>query len=280
MKNHSKNQNYILDLFTWKIVILFLAVFCFLTGCKMEKSKHDFLAPREIIDLGGLVTEDLPDRIWGRDLMKAFGFEKSNHFEVINWEFEMGTGKVSGSNAYYTFFNHGGPHVDGPNHVGFNGGLDSYSLEQFIGPLKVFDVSEYPNGRTVPVEVFKNKVSTGDIVLIYTNYIPPQSAKTPPGLITLSHKAAEYLAEIPIKAFCTDAFSVACNDNSNPVEADSETARAVPIHHSFLSRSIPIYEELCDVEKLLTKQNMYFIGVPLNIKDGDGMLVRPVVFVF
>ena len=57
-------------------------------------------------------------------------------------------------------------------------------------------------------------------------------------------------------------------------------ARAVPIHHSFLSRSIPIYEELCDVEKLLTKQNMYFIGVPLNIKDGDGMLVRPVVFVF
>jgi len=65
-----------------------------------------------------------------------------------------------------------------------------------------------------------------------------------------------------------------------PVEADSETARAAPIHHSFLSRGIPIYEQLFQVEKLLTKQNMYFIGAPLNIKDGDGMLVRPVVFVF
>ena len=280
MKNHLKNQNSFLDLVTWRIILLSLVVFCFLTGCKMKNSKHDFLAPKEIIDLGGLVTEDLPDRIWGRDLMKAFGFEKSNHFEVINWEFEMGTGKVSGSNAYYTFFNHGGPHVDGPNHVGFEGGLDSYSIEQFIGPLKVFDVSEYPNGRTVPVEVFQDKVSPGDIVLIYTNYIPPQSVKTPPELITLSHKASEYLAEIPIKAFCTDAFSVACTDNSNPVESDSETARAVPIHHSFLSRAIPIYEELCNVEKLLTKQNMYFIGVPLNIKDGDGMLVRPVVLVY
>ena len=73
---------------------------------------------------------------------------------------------------------------------------------------------------------------------------------------------------------------MACTDNSNPVESDSETARAVPIHHSFLSRAIPIYEELCDVDKLLTKQNMYFIGVPLNIKDGDAMLVRPVVLVF
>jgi kynurenine formamidase len=25
---------------------------------------------------------------------------------------------------------------------------------------------------------------------------------------------------------------------------------------------------------------MYFVGVPLNIKDGDGMIVRPVVFVY
>jgi len=25
---------------------------------------------------------------------------------------------------------------------------------------------------------------------------------------------------------------------------------------------------------------MFFVGVPLNIKDGDGMIVRPVVFVY
>jgi kynurenine formamidase len=33
-------------------------------------------------------------------------------------------------------------------------------------------------------------------------------------------------------------------------------------------------------EKLLDKQNMYFVGPPLNIKDGDGMIVRPAVLVF
>ncbi len=53
-----------------------------------------------------------------------------------------------------------------------------------------------------------------------------------------------------------------------------------PVHHSFLSRQIPIYEGLFQVDKLLEKQNMYFIGVPLNIKDGDGILVRPVAFVY
>ena len=51
------------------------------------------------------------------------------------------------------------------------------------------------------------------------------------------------------------------------------------IHHAFLSRGIPLYESLFNVDKLLGKTNMFFVGVPLNIKDGDGMMVRPVVFV-
>ncbi len=57
-------------------------------------------------------------------------------------------------------------------------------------------------------------------------------------------------------------------------------ARAVPIHDSFLSRGIPVYEQLFNVDQLLGKENLYFVGVPLNIRDGDGMIVRPVVFVY
>jgi kynurenine formamidase len=41
-----------------------------------------------------------------------------------------------------------------------------------------------------------------------------------------------------------------------------------------------VYETLVNVDSLLEKSNMYFVGVPLNIKDGDGMLVRPVVLVY
>jgi kynurenine formamidase len=34
------------------------------------------------------------------------------------------------------------------------------------------------------------------------------------------------------------------------------------------------------MEKLLGNEKMFFVGVPLNIKGGDGMIVRPVVFVY
>jgi kynurenine formamidase len=280
MKNYSKHLNYNSNLFTWKIVSIIMAGFCFFASCTSESSKQDFQGPSDIIDLGTIVTEDLPERIWGKAMMASLGFNRSNQFNVIEWEFDMENGRVSGSNAYYTLFNHGGPHIDAPNHMDLGGGLDTYPIESFMGPLKVFDVKHFPKGRTVPVEVFKDKVLPGDIVLIYTQYTPPQSVDAFPEVITLAREASEYLASIPVRAYGTDAFSVASLDDTSPVEADSETARAAPIHHSFLSRGIPIYEGLFQVEKLLAKQNMYFVGVPLNIKDGDGMLVRPVVFVF
>ena len=68
--------------------------------------------------------------------------------------------------------------------------------------------------------------------------------------------------------------------DTSAVDAETETARAVPIHHSFISRGIPVYEQLFNVDQLLDKGNTYFVGVPLNIREGDGMIVRPVVFVY
>ena len=258
------------------IFIFFVVAFCL--GCQEKQPpKPELQIPTEIIDLGMLVTEDLPEKIWGKNAMLMMGFEKSNQFDIRRWNIS----NIAGSNAYYTLFNHGGTHLDGPNHMGFAGGIDSYPVEKFVGPLKVFDVSGYPKGRTIPVEVFKGKVLPGDVVLIYTNWTPPMKEFTTPEFIALTHKAAEYLAQIPVRAFCTEAFSADCfGETNDPIVTDSETAKGAPIHHSFLSRSIPIYEGLVNVEKLLNKQNMLFAGVPINIKDGDGILVRPVVFVY
>ena len=265
-----------------KKIVYLAPVFLFVVlSCQRKQvAEINTLIPTEIIDLGAVITEDLPYQIWGKDLMDMFGFEKANQFDVREWEFDFGNGKITGSNAYYTLFNHGGPHIDAPNHMDLGGGLDVYPIEKFVGPLKVFDVTSYPNGRTIPTEVFKDNVNPGDVVMIYTGYVPPQSEKTPPELIVLSYEAAEYLAELPIKAFATDAFSVFCTDDEHPVESDNVTQRVGPIHFAFLSRSIPIYEELFNVDILLEKENMLFIGAPLNIKDGDGMQVRPVVLVY
>ena len=257
--------------------LLFLAA-CSCMGCaRLDRATP---VPREVVDLGALVTEDLPERVWGKALLEANGFTRPNTFDVIHWEFETEQGQVSGSNAYYTLFNHGGPHVDAPSHVGVGRGLDSYPVDVFTGPLKVFDVRHFPEGRTVPANVFEGSVHAGDIVLIFTGYTPPQTDEAFPETVTLTREAAEYLATLPIRAFGTDAFSVFGMGDTRPVVAETETARAVPIHHAFLSRGIPIYEQLFNVEELLAKDHMYFVGVPLKIRDGDGMIVRPVVFVY
>ena len=225
----------------------------------------------EVVDLGALITEDLPQRVWGKGLMEQMGFTRQNSWDVIYWTFPVEGDTVFGSDAYYTLFNHGGPHVDAPNHVGVGGGLDSYSIESFSGPVKVLDVSSYAFGRSVPSRVFEGHVDAGDIVLILTGYTPRhQDDKALPELKTLTHSAAEFLATLPVRAYGTDALSVeSFNDTQMPL-----------IHHSFLSRGIPVYEQLFNVEKLLGKEKMFFVGVPLNIKQGDGMIVRPVVFIY
>ena len=252
--------------------VLAVALLCGVTfSCSLRNPNGDGrFGPSAVIDLGATVTEDLPQAGPGKAFMKQMGFTRPNSFEVIKWTFQADGGTVAGSNACYTLFNHGGPHVDAPNHMGVGGGLDSYPVTAFSGPVKAFDASSYPLGRSVPVEVFRGHVEVGDIVLVFTNYIPPPTDDANPASRTLTHEAAEYLATLPVRAYGTDAWGV---------ETLSDT-KMPWIHHSFLSRAIPVYEMLRNLDKLVGQQKMFFVGVPLNVKGGDGMPVRPIVFLY
>ncbi len=258
---------------------IFLPSLFLLFGCFQADIPAEFVVPqpKEIIDLGALVTEDLTIRVWGERYPREGGYDRPNVFDVIHWQ----RGPINGSNAYYTLFNHGGPHVDAPVHMGFTGGLNSYSVESFAGPLKVFDVSHSPFGRTVGKDVFDDQgIRPGDIVLIHTNYQPPKADDEYPSVISLTPEAAEFLARIPVRAFATDAWSVDVGPGSRASGSPTEKSELIPIHSAFLSRGIPAYEQLFNVDMLLNKKNMYFVGQPLNIRDGDGMIVRPFVLVY
>lgn len=259
-----------------------IAILCaglLVTGCSGESSdsNESVPMPTDIIDLGALVTEQTPEEFWGKGFMKEMDFTESNTFEVVARTF----GPVSVSNSYYKLFNHGGPHVDAPNHVGFGEGLDSYPVESFAGPLKVFDFSHLPIGRSITREMLSDlPIDPGDIVLTYTGYSPPESKGAWPQAIALNYEAARYLAALPVRAIGTDAFNVESMTDQSPVSSDDEIARIVPAHHAFLSKGIPVFEQLVNVDKLLGNKAMYFVGAPLNIEDGDGMLVRPLVLVY
>jgi kynurenine formamidase len=256
-------------------IILIISI----VGCTLKSGNQEFIPPSEIIDLGALVTEDLPERVWG-GLMKQYGFDRSNSFEVINQEFEFPDGVLTVANSYLTIFNHGGPHMDAPSHLNLGEGIDSYEIDDFIGPLKVIDVSNLPFGRTVSLsEIMKHDIQPGEIVIIYTKYVLPEENELP-HRIALTPEAAKYLANLPVKAFGTDSFNVESDDNPTGVISETATQRIAPIHYEFLSKGIPLYEQLFNVDKLLNKKEMFFVGQPLNIVNGDGMIVRPVVFVY
>ena len=236
-------------------------------------------APTEVIDLGAVVTEDLPQRFWGKAMLKQVGFDRLNVFEVKHWSFQAPSGDLKGSNSFFTLFNHGGPHVDAPNHVSVGGGIDSYRMDSFVGPLRVLDARRFKPGRTIPVDLFRDSVKAGYIVLVYTNY-KVEHPDSVPKMVTLTQEAAEYLAGLPVRAFGTDAGGVDSPQETAMGRGDTPGAQLTPVHNAFLSRGIPVYEELVSLDRLIGKPRLYFVGVPLNMKNGDGMLVRPVAFVY
>ena len=267
-----------------KTPLLMAVAIVTVSSCAGDEQTRTPWEPVGVVDLGAVVTEDIAERLMGKALVNTLwaplGLARPNSFDVIPWDFEMPGGSVSGSNAYYTLHNHAGPHVDAPNHIGVGAGLDGYPIEAFTGPLRVFDARSFPPGRSIPVDVFRGSVTAGDVVLIHTGFAPPESDDTLAKGITLTYEASEFLATLPVRAFGTDAPSVASFENEPTVDAPTETARAAPIHHSFLSRGIPVYEQLLNIGELLEHERMFFVGAPLNIRAGDGMIVRPVVFVY
>jgi kynurenine formamidase len=226
--------------------------------------------PRQIIDLSPTMTEDLPVRIWGHRALKDLGFSDATEFRVIR-----GDQPFYFSNSYYTLFNHGGPHVDAPNHLERGAsGIDSYPLESLVGPIRLVDVRGRPADQPIATTEFSDQVIVrGDVVILLTGYAPPSGAEELPAIRALSKEAAEYLAGIPVKAFGTDALS-----------ADVWGLRGLPyeesVHHVFLGRRIPIIEQLTNVEALAAIRQSVFVGLPLKVKDGDGSPIRAAAFVY
>lgn len=272
MKNRLRSKT------TW-IVLGVLISFNF--GCQnsqnhQEKNSNQLL-PKQIIDLSPLITEDLPMRIWGKKMLKDFGFKDSTKF--VDKAIEDPLYVVD---SYIELFNHGGAHLDAPNHLDKNAmSIDQYRLEKLVGKFKIFDASTKTKDQPVSIDEIKQMgLDSSDIFIFYVNYTSPQTENDLPSYPYLSEEAAEYLSKIPIKAFATDAFSV---DNMAMLYEKFGAGKKgyeilAPNHHSFLSKEIPVYEQLENLDKILSLKNAVFIGLPLKIKGSNASPVRALVF--
>ena len=268
---------------TMKKQIYILFIILFLIGCTTDQSKTDFnpdlVLPKEIIDLSPVITEDIAEQKWGKAMLKMMGFRGKTNFLHVGID-----SPAYVRNSYIEIFNHGGVHLDAPNHMEKDAmSVEYYDLEKLIGPVKIFNATSYENNSSIPVERLKElNLSSKDIFILHVNYIPPQNDNELPSYPYLSPEACEYLASIPVKAIATDALSIESIDGfSKGVEAGlSGYKDLIPNHYAILTKGIPLFESLENVNSLLEKENVIFLGFPLKIKDGNGSPVRAVAFVY
>jgi arylformamidase len=152
---------------------------------------------------------------------------------------------------------HVGTHVELPAHL-YPGGKAAADmpLETFMGECVVVKVGgpQAPGDRYLEVgPEHLGSVKPGDIVLLYS----------PPGQpCSISPAATRLLADLPIKMLGVQNVA-APND----------------LHEALLGHEppIPIIEELVHLDQL-TKERVFFIGLPLRVAEMDSSWIRAVAF--
>jgi kynurenine formamidase len=217
----------------------------------------------------------------GHALLNDLGVRDSVKFEHLE-----GTGNSYFLDSYITLFNHAGPHADAPVHLIKDGAaIDEYKLEQFYGPAKYLDFSDKPWESLITMEEIKKfGIKPNDIIIINIGFKVPEDPDEIPAYAALSPEAAQYLAELPIKAYATDAPGV---DNFQRLfesfsKGETELENWGPVHYVFLSRQIPLIEGLYNIDALKDENNIIFVGFPLKTtgKAGDAAPMRAAAIIY
>ena len=218
-----------------------LVVLVWLAGCQSPSAPEPELQmPRSIVDLSPTISRDLAVRVVGEKTATLFGIPLSTPFET-----HVSEEPFYVSMSVYTISNHVGTHYDPPSHV-IKGGasVESAPLDKFFGKARVLDFRSTPTGEPLLKSDFDGAgIEAGEIVIAFVGYDGPTDPDTFPSYTYLSGEAAEYLAEIPVKAFATDMPSLGSIAGyvAHIEEGKSGSENIAPEHYAFLSRDIPAY---------------------------------------
>ncbi len=269
---------------TRRILFLVLPALLIWSACTQQRESEpevrraDAPLPRLIVDLSPVITEDLPVRMWGHRLLSDFGFRDTTEFEDVVTEDPLYV-----VDSYLTLFNHAGPHLDAANH--FEKGaksVDQYSLDRLIGRARLLDFRSKPRDEAISLdEIRETGIQADEIAILMVGYTPPIGDELP-SYAYLAIEAAEYLATLPVRAFATDALGV--ESVVAMYQAMAEGAKGyealAPLHHAFLTREIPVFEQLENLEQLIGLESFVFVGFPLKVKGSNGSPIRAAALVY
>ena len=235
--------------------------------------------PKAIVDLSSPLAEDTPVKQVGAKFLKDFHYRETTKFEHNVMEDPLFV-----QDSYITLLNHVGPHVDPPNHM-IKGAqsVDRIPLDKLMGAARIFDFRAKPKDSPLMKADFEGKgIAAGEIVIAFVGYTPPTGPDEMPSYAYLSGEAAEYLASIPIRAFASDMPSLGSIRRYPALMASGVKGsdKLAPEHYAFLSREIPNIEGLTNLESIVGKPNVVFVGFPLKIKDGNGAPMRAAALLY
>jgi len=251
-----------------------------ISGCAQPPAPEPELRmPRSIVDLSPTITRDLATRTVGEKTVAAFGMSLETSFKVHVTEEPFYV-----SLSEYTISSHDGPHYDPPSHV-IKGGkaADEAPLDKFFGKARLLDFRSKPRGEPLMKSDFDGAgIKPGEIVIAFVGYEAPTDPEAFPTYAYLSGEAAEYLAEIPVKAFACDMPSLGNIAGYFVLIEEGKTGSEsiAPEHYAFASRDVPSIEGLVNLESLVGAEDIVFVGFPLKFEDGDGGPMRAAALVY
>ncbi len=193
-------------------------------------------------------------------------WHKSVHFETLGEILKVGR-----NTTQLHLGTHTGTHIDAPSHFIQNGApIDEIELDRFIGEAQLIDLSHLEKQHPVSINDIENflKPLKRNSIIIFkfgwgskfgsSNYYSDQ-----PYFLS---ETAEFILEYKPRLI---GYDLAMPDN--PKEGFGSECDS-PIHKIFLSKGIPLLENL-QLSKL-EADKFYIIALPLNLENLDGSPVR------
>jgi len=172
----------------------------------------------------------------------------------------------SGYNVkYIQMGTHSGTHVDAPLHIIDKAtNVANVPLDNFIGEATFIEILKDDNESINLADVEKFDIREGDIVIVRTGWEDKKYLNTYfEGYPYFHPETADYLISKGIKSIGADIPSV-----DGPNESGA-------FHKKILGAGIGVIEALINLAPIVGKR-LFFCGLPLKIKDGDGSPIRAV----
>ena len=231
-----------------------------------------FEPPDEVIDLTNPIDEDIP--IWPT-------FERLR-CEQTDWAARDGFTMERVEMASHT-----ATHVDAPLHFVPEGKtLDEFGIEKFVGEGVVLDLTPKEPASTITVEeleAFESAIEPDDVVMLHLGW-DEYYGRTEKYLFEFPHltgEAAQYLADLDLKAVGTDAASVAGWVGEVPAHGPSTDVQPDESHLPLLENDVLPIEELRNLDRVLDgaeTRRAFFCYPPLNYRGTSGGSVRAFAF--